>query len=88
MNANAHGTQQQSFMRKFAAIRTKEINIKLNKKRILNRMPKIGEIINKPVLLKIVPDTGDIQTMCQDLNIPSGAEDEKISSWKCSLNMC
>ena len=77
-NADDSVRASESFMRKFAAIRTKEINIKLNKKRILNRMPKIGEIINKPVLLKIVPDTGDIQTMCQDLNIPSGAEDENI----------
>lgn len=77
-NADDSVRASESFMRKFAAIRTKEINIKLNKKRILNRMPKIGEIINKPVLLKIVPDTGDIQTMCQDLNIPSGSEDENI----------
>lgn len=77
-NADDSVRASESFMRKFAAIRTKDINIKLNKKRILNRMPKIGEIINKPVLLKIVPDTGDIQTMCQDLNIPSGAEDENI----------
>lgn len=81
-NADDSAKVSESFVRKMVSVHTKDINIHLKNKKIVssypNLFPEIGELINNPILCRIVQDTGPISELALNKNTPSGYEDTQI----------
>ncbi|MGL5719087.1 MAG: hypothetical protein ACRCX2_39165 [Paraclostridium sp.] len=82
-NAQDSVPVSERFLRRFATLRTKGINIHLNKKKIISKypniFPKLGEFLDNPLLFKIVKDDNSVTSLAQDPLSPSGFEDDSIN---------
>lgn len=78
-NADDSAKVSESFVRKMVSIHTKEIKIHLKNKRIIsqyeNIFPEIGELIQNPIICRVVQDTGPISELALNNRTPSGYED-------------
>lgn len=79
----------ESFLNRFITRETKSITIPLNNKKILSRwddiFPRVGEIINREFLFKVVSSEGDMYTLAQSPDLLAGEEDDTIVNYLNSI---
>lgn len=87
ISTNANNAQDsvavsETLLRKLTVLKTKVVNINLRQKVLISTypeiFPKVGQLLQGDVLLKICNDEGLITKLTQGTNVPSGYEDEEI----------
>ena len=81
-NASDSISASESFVNKYWVIKSKSPAIRLNNKTISSSyhdmFPKLGELLQDPILLKVLDGTSEAISLAQAGNIPSGFDDDVI----------